>query len=87
MDGEMAWWSGDVVWVCLVPEDPRAVTCADKPNMTDRKTGSCKCAPQYGSSDGLGNYGSTGDCGNINALWQYPFPLPDNPTDAATPYD
>lgn len=57
------------------------------PNMADRKTGSCKCAPQYGSSDGLGNYGSTGDCGNINALWQYPFPLPDNPTDAATPYD
>lgn len=53
----------------------------------DRTSGQCKCAPQYGSSNGDGRNGSLGDCGFLNAMWQYPFPLPDPVVEYGLPYD
>eukprot|EP01029_Cantina_marsupialis_P032301 TRINITY_DN9728_c0_g1_i1.p1 TRINITY_DN9728_c0_g1~~TRINITY_DN9728_c0_g1_i1.p1 ORF type:complete len:668 (-),score=245.26 TRINITY_DN9728_c0_g1_i1:220-2223(-) len=39
-------------------------TCSNR-GLCDTSTGTCTCFTQYGSSDGMGNAGSRGDCGHI----------------------
>lgn len=40
----------------------------------DRDTGRCACQKQFGSSDGFGNHGETGDCGRSDVLFGYISP-------------
>ena len=42
------------------------VECANR-GICETGSGRCKCALQYGSSDGQGNAGRLGDCGYVHA--------------------